>query len=276
MKVAVIGGSGFIGTNVVNELSKSKNISIISTYKNNKKFKNTRKIKWIKYDLNSEKKNMYNFLKKPDVVVNLSWPNIPNYLTHNHFNTYKRQKKMINNLLNNGLKNLIVLGTCFEYGNVNGKLSETFKARPNTPYSRAKYQLLKSLLEFKKKKNFNLIWLRLFYVYGHHPARDTLYNVINKLKNKKISSLSISGNLIRDYLSIQNVSKIIKKFVKLKKDIGIVNMCSGKPITLKKLTKKILNNEKLFNKVNFKKNNSNYYEPSKFWGDTKKLKSYIN
>ena len=99
-----------------------------------------------------KKKNMYNFLKKPDVVVNLSWPDIPNYLTHNHFSTYKKQKKMLKNLLDNGLKNLIILGTCFEYGKVNGKLSETFKARPNTPYSKAKYQLLKSLLEFKKKK----------------------------------------------------------------------------------------------------------------------------
>ena len=56
MKVAVIGGSGFIGINLIKELSKSKKILIISTYKNNKNLKGTRKIKWIKYDLNYEKK----------------------------------------------------------------------------------------------------------------------------------------------------------------------------------------------------------------------------
>ena len=276
MKVAVIGGSGFIGIHLIKKLSKLKNISIISTFKN-KKLKNTKKVKWVKYDLNSKKKrNMYNFLKKPDVVINLSWPDIPNYLTQNHFNTYKKQKKMIKNLLNNGLKNLIVLGTCFEYGNINGKLSETLKTKPNTPYSRAKYQLLRSMLEFKKKNSFNLTWLRLFYVYGHHPTRDTLYNIINKLKTNKISSLSISGNLVRDYLSIQDAVKIMIKFINLKKDAGIVNVCSGKPITLKKLTKKILNNKNLLSKIKFNKDKSNSYEPLKFWGDTKKLKSYLN
>ena len=39
MKVAVIGGSGFIGINLIKELSKSKKILIISTYKNNKNLK---------------------------------------------------------------------------------------------------------------------------------------------------------------------------------------------------------------------------------------------
>ena len=57
MKVAVIGGSGFIGIHLIKELSKLKDISIISTFKN-KKLKNTKKVKWMKYDLNSKKKEI--------------------------------------------------------------------------------------------------------------------------------------------------------------------------------------------------------------------------
>ena len=49
---------------------------------------------------------------------------IPKYLLKKHYQTYINQKKFNHNLIENGLKNLIVLGTCYEYGKVNGRVSE--------------------------------------------------------------------------------------------------------------------------------------------------------
>ena len=86
----------------------------------------------------------------------------------------------------------------------------------------------------------------MFYIYGFNPYRMTLFNLIQKYKNNKLKSLNITGDLERDYLSIEKVSKIIIKLSLLKKNIGIVNLCSGKSIRLKDLTRKLLNSDLSF------------------------------
>ena len=57
----------------------------------------------------------------------------------------------------------------------------------------------------------------MFYIYGFNPYRMTLFNLIQKYKNNKLKSLNITGDLERDYLSIEKVSKIIIKLSLLKK-----------------------------------------------------------
>ena len=79
-----------------------------------------------------------------------------------------------------------MLGTCYEYGNVKGKISENFNCRPTIPYSIAKLKLLKSILILKKNMNLNLHGLDLFFVYGFNEKRKTLYSIIKEIdKGKK-------------------------------------------------------------------------------------------
>ena len=75
----------------------------------------------------------------------MAWPDIPNYLLEKHFKTQILQKKFNYNLINNGLKNLIMLGTCYEYGKISGKLNENLKPKPIIPYAKAKFELLKNI-----------------------------------------------------------------------------------------------------------------------------------
>ena len=96
--------------------------------------------------------------------------NIPKYLLKKHYQTYLIQKKLNRNLIENGLKNLIVLGTCYEYGKISGKVSEKSYCRPSIPYASAKLKLLNSILELKKKHNFKFAWLRPFFVYGYNKV----------------------------------------------------------------------------------------------------------
>ena len=57
------------------------------------------------------------------------------------------------------------------------------------------------------------------------------------------------------------------------KNLGVVNVCSGKSIFLKSLIKKAKINPKMI-KFHFKL--SNDYEPINFWGDNTKLKTILN
>ena len=127
------------------------------------------------------------------------------------------------------------------------------------------------LKSYKKKKKFNLIWLRLFYIYGINSKKNTLYNQVKNFEKGKIKKLDISGYLIRDYLSIKDVCEKIKKIIFLKKDIGVLNICSGKPILIKKIVAKFILNKKKMRLINFKKKNSYLYEGNNFWGNDNKF-----
>ena len=153
MKIAIVGGSSTIGQNLLKHLIKKK-FKLIATYYSNYNFKKNKNISWKKLNINEDKKNYYKYLEYPDIVINLVWPDIPNYKLKKHFKTYNIQKNFNYNLIKNGLKNLIVLGSCYEYGKIKGEISELTKEQPIIPYAISKLKLLKSLKKLKKKKKF--------------------------------------------------------------------------------------------------------------------------
>ena len=61
----------------------------------------------------------------------------------------------------------------------------------------------------------------------------------------------------------------------MNKDLGIVNVCSGKGITVKNFIKRNLKNKKNFKKINMNGKNPNNFESNYFWGDNSKLKKIL-
>lgn len=276
MKIAIIGGSSFIGQNLLSFLTKKK-YKIISTYTNNSEIKNEFPgIKWKKLDISKNKKNFFKFLEFPDILINLSWPDIPDYKTKKHFKTFYYQKRFNYNLINNGLKNLIVMGTCYEYGKRNGKINESFIAKPIIPYAISKLKLLESILHLKKKRNFKFTWLRPFFVYGLNKKRKTLFSIIKEIDKGKQIKISVPGKLNRDFIPIEYLSFVIYKIFKLNRDIGILNVCSGKKKSIKEFIFENLNHKNKINKIDMNGKNPNSFEPLSFWGSTLKLKRILN
>jgi dTDP-6-deoxy-L-talose 4-dehydrogenase (NAD+) len=273
MKVAIIGATSFVGENLITHLSKKK-INIVATYNLQKKESETNII-WKKIDIKEKKKNYFSYLGYPDIVINLAWPDIPNYKLKKHLKTFSYQKKINYNLVKNGLRNLIILGSCYEYGKVSGEVTEDTKAKPIIPYAISKLKLLKSLIKLKKKNNFKLTWLRPFFVYGINKKRPTLFSLIKEFEKNENSKLRVCGNLVRDFVSINFLCSVITKIIILNKDLGILNVSSGKGLLLKNFIKKILKKKSNLRKINFNGNNPNNFEPKSFWGNNRKLKKLL-
>lgn len=274
IKVAIIGGTSFIGQKLLSILPKKK-FKIIATYNSKKIVEKNSKIIWKKLDLKKKKKNYFKFLDSPDIVINLAWPDIPNYLLKKHFKTFILQKKFNYNLVNNGLKNLIMLGTCYEYGKISGKLSESLKPKPIIPYAKAKFELFKSIIMLKKKKSFKLSWLRPFFVYGNNRKRKTLFSLLKDYEQNKIEKLKVCGDLVRDFVPVNFLCRSILKIINLNDDIGVLNICTGKPMKLKEFVKINIKNRKKFNKIVMNGKNPNSFEAKKFWGDSSKFNKLL-
>ena len=131
------------------------------------------------------------------------------------------------------------MGTCFEYGKRNGELKENLRANPGNNYSKSKDNLKKKLFKIFKYKEPIVIWGRLFYVYGEGQDPRTLYGqFIKSIKDKKKIFNMSKGDQTRDYLNVNNVIKIIIKILKKSNKSEVINICSGRPVSLKNLVKK--------------------------------------
>ena len=90
----------------------------------------------------------------------------------------------------------------------------------------------------------------------------------------RILSNMSKGDQIRDYLPIEKVAKNIVAISTQNGISGIINCCSGAPITVKQFTKNYLNQINQTIKLNLGHYPYSDLEPFAFWGDNNKLKKY--
>jgi dTDP-6-deoxy-L-talose 4-dehydrogenase (NAD+) len=280
VKVLLTGATGFIGNYVVEELLKYNFDVIASGLETKQKIYShwLEKVTYIQADLNESREDWFSFLREPEMIIHLSWQGLPNYkklfhLERNLPNNYF----FLKNMIENGLKKVVVIGTCLEYGMQSGKLKEDLEPKPDNPYALAKDCLRKFLEQLQKRFDFNLKWIRLFYIYGKGQSTNSILSQLEAAleRNEKVFNMS-GGEQLRDYLPVEKVAEYIVKISLQDKIGGVINCCSGEPIPIRKLVENYLIEKNKNIKLNLGYYPYPEYEPMAFWGDTNKLNKVIN
>ena len=278
MKVLVTGATGFIGSHLITELLKL-GYQVVATSKNldnGKTFSWIEKVEYLECDLNDKQENFFQFFKTPDLMIHLAWEGLPNYNAPFHLEKNRISNYFfVKNIVENGLKNVVITGTCLEYGMQEGLLKEDMPTKPITSYGLAKDSLRKLISELNEKIDFNFKWIRLFYIYGKNKENGIISQLEESIRNgNKIFNMS-GGKQLRDFLPIEKVSKYIVKIVMQNKVNGIINCCSGKPISVRKFIEDYLKAENKSIELNLGYYPYPHYEPMAFWGDNTKLKKIL-
>ena len=277
MKILVTGATGFVGKHVIKELLKYECEIIAAGRANSVQLPS--KIKFIEIDLDNlnSNKNYFSETGEPELLIHLAWQGLPNYKEKFHLEkNLPSQSFFLKNIVDNGLQNLVVTGTCFEYGMKEGCLSEDIESDPQNPYAAAKDELRKFLEQLQAEKYYNLKWLRLFYMYGKGQNPNSLLSQLESALEKGETTFNMSGGeQLRDYLPIEKVAEYIVTIALQNKIRGIINCCSGIPIKVKAHVENYLTkNDK---KINLNLGYYPYpdYEAMAFWGDNTKLRKII-
>lgn len=281
-KVLVTGATGFIGNYVVEEFVR-KGYHVIATSANKEKAVRQNwfsKVTYKPFEFSNfdGKGNYFEYFDNPDLLIHLAWKGLPNYKNDFHLKeNLPKDIQFLKNLLDNGLKDITVTGTCLEYGMKEGRLSEDMKSEPIIAYSIAKDEVRKFLEKYSLESDVNFKWIRLFYIYGKGQNINSLLSQLQNAISKKEKVFNMSkGEQVRDYLPVELAAKYIVEISLQEKITGIINCCSGEPVKIIDLVEAYIRERGA--EIQLNKGFYSYadYEPMAFWGDNSKLKKIIN
>ncbi|BAP44162.1 NAD(P)-dependent oxidoreductase [Pseudomonas sp. LJDD11] len=212
-----------------------------------------------------------------DVLAHLAWPGLPAYQGLFHFErNLFADYTFIKSAVQAGITQIMVTGTCFEYGLQNGELSENTEARPVNPYGLAKHTLRLFLEALQREQSFTLQWVRLFYLYGEGQNPNSLLASLERAIDTGAESFDMSaGDQLRDYLPIEQAAAHMAAVVQKADFNGILNCCSGRPVSVRALVEAQVARRHADIHINLGHYPYSVHEPLAFWGDVRRLQQLL-
>jgi len=218
-KIIVTGGSGFIGTNLVNYLIK-KRFFVINldklTYSSNKyvnKIRNKFNYKFIKIDINNQKK-ITKIIKefKPLVIFNLAAETHvdrsidgPESFIRTNINGTFNLLESLRLLQKKKLKpKLVHVSTDEVYGDIiNGRADETFQYKPSSPYSASKASADHLVKSYIRTYNLKAVISNCCNNYGPYQFPEKIIpKMISNIFNNKELPVYAKGQNSREWIHV--------------------------------------------------------------------------
>ena len=261
-KLLVVGGSGFIGINLINKLNKKKNKLLTTYFK--KKIKKIRYVTYLKGDLRK-----YNFCekitKKIDTLYMCAAVSSGAKIIEENPMTHVDDNIIMNmNILKaaskNGVKKFIFISSNTVYPVSNKSMTEKdmnydlFHKYFNVGWMKI---FSEKLCEMYKSKMIIII-VRPSNLYGPNDKFDKLRSkvipsLIRKFEKDKIIEIWGDGKDYKDFLYIEDFINGLISITKINK-FDVVNISSGKSVSLKKIINFLIKfYKKSENNINYNK-----------------------
>jgi len=267
MRILLTGASGFLGKHVLHQLQQKRfEITVL--------IRDAEKAKTLK--LNQNTKLFVSDLKCADLtslnlhdttLIHLAWDYLENYDDQRHYEALLPDHyNFIKSTLHAGVKQVLVSGTCFEYGLINGPIKASQKTEPVTCYGFAKDSLHSQLRHLQRNEPFKLQWARLFFLHGEQQRSTSLLGQLESVVKNGHKDFQMSlGEQLRDYLPVSRAAEKIVELA-LNANDGCFNVCSGQPISVRRLVENKLQNLGANLELKFAQKSYPDHEPMAFWG----------
>ena len=276
MRVFITGASGFIGQRMLKQLDPKKAQLLLLA----KDKREGTALKRFGFPICIEDLNNLERFKKqvidfaPQICVHLAWEGIPDY-------SFRMSKRNLDNSLNlvnflvdeTDCNKLIITGSCMEYGKTKGICKESDISIINSFFSWAKCSLHAYADFVCKNSGIDLIWMRLFYVYGSGQREGSLIpSLVHAINEERRPAIKNPYNA-NDFIHVDDVADALRIAVTKKIKPGIYNLGSGtstKVADVFKIVQEIMSCKK---KKVFSGNYAS--KPINFWADTSRARKFL-
>ncbi len=268
--VLVTGAGGYIGKLVVGELLKQGH-DVVAADVRTEGIPAGAKV-W-KTSVFSGDEDIYEQLGKPDICIHLAWRNGFVHDADSHIEELSQHYLFLKNMLNGGLKHLVVMGTMHEIGYWEGSIDENTPANPISKYGIAKNCLRQSIFNFvKAKEDVVLQWLRAYYITGDDARNQSIFSKIIQAEKKGQEFFPFtSGKNLYDFIDVHDLACQIVAASCQDEVKGIIECCTGKPIPLAEKVEDFIHNNQMKIKLQYGAFPDRDYDSPGVWGSAEKI-----
>lgn len=267
MKVVVTGASGYIGRHVVDALIKMHH-EVIAVDMINKGINTD--ATFLSLDIFSD--DIYNKLGRPDACIHMAWKDGFNHASDAHMGMLSKHYAFIKNMIDGGVKYLSIMGTMHEIGYYEGCVDENTPTNPLSMYGIAKNALREASLLLADKSDTALMWLRAYYILGDDSNNNSIFTKITQMEHEgKASFPFVSGKNKYDFIHVDELAKQIATASTQSEITGIINCCSGKPVSLADKVNEFVEKNHYSIRPDYGKFPERPYDSPAIWGDNTKI-----
>ena len=271
--VLVTGANGYIGTCVVAQLQK-RGYNVIAC---DMDFSNLPdNVEKLAVNIFDPQLDIYNLAGQPDCLIHLAWRNGFQHNADTHLQDLPHHFEFLKKMVEAGCKKVSVMGSMHEVGYWEGAITADAPTNPLSLYGIAKNSLRQAMEVFTKDKDVRFRWLRGYYIYGNDAKSNSVLGKIlaADAQGKELFPFT-SGKNLYDYISVDELARQIVAASLQEKYTGIINCCSGVPISLAEMAEKFIRGNGLKIKLQYGAFPDRPYDSPGVWGDATQIKEIL-
>ena len=272
-KVLVTGANGYIGRHIVKTLLDNGYDVDACDFRFDGVDERANKIST---PIFNGEKDIYEKLGKPDICIHMAWRNGFVHNSETHIEDLYNHYTFLSNMISGGLKHLSVMGSMHEVGYWEGAIDENSPTNPSSLYGIAKNSLRQSLELLAKDDKIVLQWLRGYYIIGDDLKSNSIFSKITKAEMEGKDKFPFTtGKNKYDFISIEGLAEQIAMASTQTEVHGIVNCCSGNPISLAEKVEEFIREKNFKIKLEYGVFPDRKYDSPAVWGDNTKIQKIL-
>ncbi len=271
-KVLVTGANGYIGRHVVDALielgCQVVAVDFVLDGVNDKAEKKNVSI--------FDNENVFEECGRPDACVHLAWRDGFVHNSMAHIEDLPKHYKFVKSMIESGLKQIAIMGTMHEVGYWEGAIDENTPTNPSSNYGIAKDALRNLTCLLAKENNCCWQWLRAYYIYGDDMRGNSIFSKIAAAEREGKDKFPFTtGKNKYDFIEVEMLASQIAASVVQDEVDGIINCCSGKPVSLSEEVEGFIKKRGFNIKLEYGAFPDRPYDSPAVWGDATKINSIM-
>ena len=273
-KVLVTGANGYIGRHVVKKLlDLGAEVIAVDFHTDDIDDRATKK----NVDIFSGSANLFKLLDEPDVCLHMAWKDGFVHNSDAHMQYLSQHYQFIKNMTEQGLKQIAVMGTMHEVGYYEGAIDENTPCNPSSMYGIAKDALRRSTFLLLKNTDVTVQWLRAYYIYGDDLKNNSIFAKLTMAAQEGKETFPFTtGKNKYDFIHVNELAQQIAASVMQSEVYGIINCCTGKPVSLAEKVECFIQEHNFDIKLEYGAFPDRPYDSPAIWGDNSKIENIMN